>query len=99
MPAPVGARQLRPDVTFHHRFARTQIRPRRSQEGRQQRHGVPYPAAQGGTDMTGIGPRVDIRRGPRRRPAAEVREEVLQAAGELLLEEGMAAFTIEKAAS
>jgi AcrR family transcriptional regulator len=35
----------------------------------------------------------------RRRPAAEVREEVLQAAGELLLEEGMAAFTIEEAMS
>ena len=47
--------------------------------------------------MTGIEPRV--RRGPERRPAAEVREEVLQAAGELLLEEGKAAFTIEKAAS
>ena len=47
--------------------------------------------------MTGIEPRV--RRGPGRRPAAEVREEVLQAAGELLLEEGIAAFTIEKATS
>ncbi len=58
---------------------------------------MPYPAAQGGTGMTGIEPRV--RRGPERRPAAEVREEVLQAAGELLLEEGMAAFTIEKTTS
>ena len=47
--------------------------------------------------MTGIEPRV--RRGPGRRPAAEVREEILQAAGELLLEEGMAAFTIEEATS
>ncbi len=39
------------------------------------------------------------RRGRGRRPAAEVRAQVLQAAGELLLEEGMAAFTIEKVAA
>ena len=38
-------------------------------------------------------------RGRGRRPAAEVREQILQAAGELLLDEGMAAFTIEKVAA
>jgi AcrR family transcriptional regulator len=40
-----------------------------------------------------------IRRGRGRRPAAEVREQVLAAAGELLLSEGMAGFTIEKVAA
>jgi len=40
-----------------------------------------------------------IRRGRGRRPAAEVREQVLAAAGELLLAEGMAGFTIEKVAA
>ena len=40
-----------------------------------------------------------IRRGRGRRPAAEVREQVLAAAGELLLTEGMAGFTIEKVAA
>jgi AcrR family transcriptional regulator len=40
-----------------------------------------------------------IRRGRGRRPAAEVREQILAAAGELLLTEGMAGFTIEKVAA
>lgn len=39
------------------------------------------------------------RRGRGRRPAAEVRSEVLDAAAELLFAEGMAAFTIEKVAN
>jgi AcrR family transcriptional regulator len=39
------------------------------------------------------------RRGRGRRPADEVRREVLRAAGELLLAEGTAAFTIEKVAA
>ncbi|MDP9844691.1 TetR/AcrR family transcriptional regulator [Streptosporangium lutulentum] len=39
------------------------------------------------------------RRGRGRRPADEVRREVLRAAGELLLAEGMASFTIEKVAA
>jgi AcrR family transcriptional regulator len=39
------------------------------------------------------------RRGRGRRPAGEVRREVLAAAGELLFEEGMAGFTIDKVAS
>ncbi len=39
------------------------------------------------------------RRGRGRRPAAEVREQILRAAGELLLADGMAAFTIEKVAA
>jgi AcrR family transcriptional regulator len=39
------------------------------------------------------------RRGRGRRPAAEVRSEVLEAAAELLFAEGMAAFTIEKVAN
>ena len=38
------------------------------------------------------------RRGRGRRPSDEVRSEVLQAAGELLFEEGMAGFTIDKVA-
>ncbi|RKN39223.1 TetR/AcrR family transcriptional regulator [Streptomyces hoynatensis] len=38
------------------------------------------------------------RRGRGRRPAAEVRADVLAAAGELLLREGMTAFTIERVA-
>ena len=38
------------------------------------------------------------RRGRGRRPADEVRSEVLEAAGELLFEEGMAGFTIDKVA-
>ena len=38
------------------------------------------------------------RRGRGRRPAAEVRSEVLDAAAELLFADGMAAFTIEKVA-
>ncbi|QUQ65216.1 TetR/AcrR family transcriptional regulator [Kutzneria sp. CA-103260] len=44
-------------------------------------------------------PSQPIRRGRGRRPAAEVREQVLAAAGELLLTEGMAGFTIEKVAA
>lgn len=40
-----------------------------------------------------------VRRGRGRRPADEVRGEVLRAAGELLLSEGMAGFTIEKVAA
>lgn len=40
-----------------------------------------------------------VRRGRGRRPADEVRREVLRAAGELLLAEGMAGFTIEKVAA
>ena len=40
-----------------------------------------------------------LRRGRGRRPAAEVRSEVLEAAAELLFAEGMAAFTIEKVAN
>ena len=39
------------------------------------------------------------RRGRGRRPAAEVREEILEAAAELLFDQGMGAFTIEKIAS
>lgn len=39
------------------------------------------------------------RRGRGRRPAAEVRKEILEAAAELLFAEGMGAFTIEKVAS
>ena len=39
------------------------------------------------------------RRGRGRRPATEVREEILEAAAELLFAEGMAAFTIEKVAN
>jgi AcrR family transcriptional regulator len=39
------------------------------------------------------------RRGRGRRPAYEVRTEILAAAGELLLVEGMAAFTIDKVAA
>jgi AcrR family transcriptional regulator len=39
------------------------------------------------------------RRGRGRRPAAEVRADVLAAAGALLLEEGMAGFTIERVAA
>jgi AcrR family transcriptional regulator len=38
------------------------------------------------------------RRGRGRRPAAEVREEILEASAELLFDEGMAGFTIEKVA-
>jgi AcrR family transcriptional regulator len=38
------------------------------------------------------------RHGRGRRPAAEVREEILQAAGDLLFDEGMVGFTIEKVA-
>ncbi len=38
------------------------------------------------------------RRGRGRRPAAEVREEILEASAELLFDEGMAGFTIEKIA-
>jgi AcrR family transcriptional regulator len=40
-----------------------------------------------------------VRRGRGRRPAAEVRTEVLAAAGALLLNEGMSAFTIEAVAN
>ncbi|MGV9776885.1 TetR/AcrR family transcriptional regulator C-terminal ligand-binding domain-containing protein [Streptosporangium sp. NPDC003464] len=40
-----------------------------------------------------------VRRGRGRRPADEVRREILRAAGELLLAEGMAGFTIEKVAA
>ena len=39
------------------------------------------------------------RRGRGRRPAAEVRKEILDASAELLFDEGMAGFTIEKVAS
>jgi AcrR family transcriptional regulator len=39
------------------------------------------------------------RRGRGRRPAAEVRSDLLEAAAELLFAEGMAAFTIEKVAN
>ena len=39
------------------------------------------------------------RRGRGRRPSDEVRQEILAAAGDLLLREGMAAFTIEKVAT
>ena len=39
------------------------------------------------------------RRGRGRRPAAEVRDDVVQAAAELLFAEGMGAFTIEKVAN
>jgi AcrR family transcriptional regulator len=39
-----------------------------------------------------------VRRGRGRRPADEVRREVVAAAGEVLLSEGMAGFTIEKVA-
>ncbi len=40
-----------------------------------------------------------VRRGRGRRPAAEVREQILDAAGQLLLEDGMASFTIERVAA
>jgi AcrR family transcriptional regulator len=40
-----------------------------------------------------------VRRGRGRRPAAEVRADIVGAAGELLLDEGMAAFTIERVAA
>jgi AcrR family transcriptional regulator len=40
-----------------------------------------------------------VRRGRGRRPADEVRADVLGAAGRLLLDEGMAAFTIERVAA
>lgn len=46
--------------------------------------------------MNGTRPR-QPRRG--RRPTEEVREEVLQAAGELLFTEGMGGFTIDKVAA
>jgi AcrR family transcriptional regulator len=49
--------------------------------------------------MVGNESAVTIRRGRGRRPAALVREQVLQAAGALLLEEGMGGFTIEKVAA
>jgi len=39
------------------------------------------------------------RRGRGRRPAAEVRKEILDAAAELLFAEGMGGFTIEKVAN
>ena len=42
---------------------------------------------------------VRLRRGRGRRPAAEVRAQVLEAAGSLLLEVGMAGFTVEKVAA
>ena len=45
--------------------------------------------------MTGDRPR----RGRGRRPAAEVRAEILEAAADLLFAEGMSAFTIEKVAN
>ncbi|WP_331461349.1 TetR/AcrR family transcriptional regulator [Micromonospora tarapacensis] len=40
-----------------------------------------------------------LRRGRGRRPAGQVRAEILTAAGNLLLDEGMAGFTIEKVAA
>ncbi len=40
-----------------------------------------------------------IRRGRGRRPADEVRRDILEAAGKLLLAEGMGAFTIERVAA
>lgn len=40
-----------------------------------------------------------VRRGRGRRPTEEVRRDILQAAGNLLLEEGMAAFTLERVAA
>ena len=40
-----------------------------------------------------------VRRGRGRRPTEEVRRDILQAAGNLLLEEGMVAFTIERVAA
>ncbi|MDX3072828.1 TetR/AcrR family transcriptional regulator [Streptomyces sp. NPDC088354] len=40
-----------------------------------------------------------VRRGRGRRPADEVRGDILKAAGELLLADGMAAFTIERVAN
>ncbi|MGY4649001.1 TetR/AcrR family transcriptional regulator [Mycobacterium sp. URHB0021] len=43
-------------------------------------------------------PERGLKRGRGRRPAAEVLRDVLEAAGELLFGEGMAAFTIEKVA-
>jgi AcrR family transcriptional regulator len=44
-------------------------------------------------------PQTPARRGRGRRPAEQVRAEILTAAGELLLAEGMASFTIEKVAA
>ncbi|MBC8090411.1 MAG: TetR family transcriptional regulator, partial [Pseudonocardia sp.] len=43
--------------------------------------------------------RQPVRRGRGRRPAAQVRSEVLAAAGKLLLTDGMAAFTFERVAA
>ena len=51
-------------------------------------------AARGSADTASA-----TRRGRGRRPAAEVRRDILTAAGALLLAEGMAAFTIERVAA
>lgn len=48
------------------------------------------PDTQAGTEV--------VRRGRGRRPAGEVREDILRAAGTLLLSEGMSTFTIERVA-
>jgi AcrR family transcriptional regulator len=40
----------------------------------------------------------EVRRGRGRRPTAEVRQDILRAAGALLLDEGMSTFTIERVA-
>ena len=44
-------------------------------------------------------PAIAVRPGRGRRPAAEVRAAILKAAGRLLLEEGMAKFTVERVAA
>ncbi|MEU4519035.1 TetR/AcrR family transcriptional regulator [Amycolatopsis sp. NPDC024027] len=49
--------------------------------------------------MTREEPPAPVRRGRGRRPAAQVRAEVLDAAGRILLEDGMAAFTMERVAA
>jgi AcrR family transcriptional regulator len=51
------------------------------------------------TRVTDGAPAARIRRGRGRRPAAEVRAQVLEAAGTLFLETGMAGFTVEKVAA
>jgi len=53
----------------------------------------------GSADPPGEGTPPPRRRGRGRRPAAQVRAEILTAAGNLLLAEGMAGFTIEKVAA
>ncbi|MFH8387695.1 TetR/AcrR family transcriptional regulator [Kitasatospora sp. NPDC018058] len=54
------------------------------------------PSSSGSSAPEAIAP---VRRGRGRRPADEVRRDILAAAGTLLLDEGMASFTIERVAA